>query len=114
MRALRKNKRPLYYATYLGDEAIIEKGLDTLEREKKWSDPIELKCNYSANSGQMITDQFGNITEYTRTIVFVEDCPLKVNDKLWINRSIEENADYQVLKVGDGLNSYLVTVKEIV
>lgn len=116
MRNLRKNQRPLYYATYNGAIPIKDEyGNDSLEVENTYSQPLEWRANYSSNVGEAATQVFGDISQYSRIISWVgTDCPLKEKDILWIGRSIDEQANYEVVKVADSLNSWLVGLKEIV
>ena len=112
MRSLRSNKRPLYYAHYEGEKPIIKDGLNTLQKQRVWGEKQEYMCNYSTQTGNMETDAFGNVTQYSLTIVTVEECPFKENDKIWIDIAPEEEANYTVTRVGKGLNSYLISLKE--
>ena len=116
MRDCNKNKRTLYYAKYQGNNPIKDEwGNDTLEVEKIYGDLIELKVNYSSNVGQDTTNVFGNLTNYSRTISLTgSSCPLSENDILWINISTDKKANYEVLKVADSVNSYLIALREIV
>lgn len=116
MRNLKKNQRVLYYAPYLGTRPIVDEyGNDTLEVEKIYGEPQKLNINYSTNTGQEVTSVFGSLTNYSRTICFTgESCPLKEKDILWIRKDITEKANYEVLKVADSLNSWLLAIGEIV
>ena len=112
MRNLKKNQRKLYYAPFMGTESIIDAyGNETLQAKKIYGEKTELWVNYSTNTGQVDNQTFGDITNYSRVLVFTGKCPLKEKDILWIN---SEKANYEVIKVADGLNSWLVAVGEIV
>lgn len=115
MRNLKKNQRDLYYASFMETVPILDEyGNETLEVEKVYSEPILLKVNYSSNTGQLATQTFGNLTEYSRILAITGECPLKENDILWIGIEPTLEANYEVKKVADSLNSYLIAVGEIV
>ena len=115
MRNLKKNQRPLYYASFMESRPIVDEyGNDTLEVEKVYSDPVLLEVNYSSNTGEIATQTFGNLTDYSRVLAITGNCPLKENDILWIGIDVTSKANYEVKKVADSLNSYLVAVGEIV
>lgn len=115
MRNLKKNQRDLYYASFVETKPILDEyGNETLEVEKVYSEPTLLKVNYSSNTGEVATQTFGNLTEYSRVLAITGNCPLKENDILWIGIDVSSKANYEVKKVADSLNSYLIAVGEIV
>lgn len=116
MRNLKKNQRTLYYASFIDVNPIKDEwGNDTLEVESIYGEPTSLKINYSPNVGEIDTQIFGNVTSYSRVLSFTgATCPLKEKDRLWINKEVTEDANYEVLKVADGLNSFLIAIGEIV
>lgn len=110
MRNLRKNQRQLYYAPFMGTEiSYDEYGNETLEPNPLYGEKTELWANYSPNTGQLDVQTFGDITNYSRVLIFSGNCPLKEKDRLWIG---EET--YEVVKVADGLNTYLVAIGEVI
>lgn len=109
MRNLKKNQRKLYYAPFLGIEPIHDEyGNETLEVEKIYGEKVKLEINYSSNTGQVDTQVFGDITNYSRIIACTGKCPLKKKDKVYIG-----DETYEVIKVADSLNSFLIAVGEI-
>ena len=63
MRSCEKNKRTICYAKFLTSEPILDEfGNDTLEVNQIYSEPVELKVNYSSNVGEDSTKVFGNLT----------------------------------------------------
>ena len=133
MRNLKRNQLKLYYASYIGSEAIVDEyGNQTLEEKKTYSEPKTLRVNFSPNAGEMYTETFGNVSNYSRVLTYVGNvCPLKEKDVLWINETYADtvlgrallgemifgktySANYEVVKVADGLNSFLIAVQEIV
>ena len=116
MRSLSKNKRPLHYAPYMGTQSIKDEyGNDTLEVEKLYGKPQKIYLNYSSNTGLEDTQVFGSLTNYSRVISYVgKHCPLKEHDVIWLGISVTEKPNYEVKKVADSLNSYLIAIGEIV
>ena len=115
MRVLYKNQRTYHYALPIAVEPILDEyGNDTLEVETIYSDPIKAKANYSAAAGQEAVAVFGTTTDYSRVLVFSENCPLKEGAILWIGRDTSESANYKVIRVADSLNGTLVAVGEII
>lgn len=115
MRNLKKNQRVLYYASFMETKPILDEyGNETLEVEKVYSEPTLLEINYSSNTGEVATQTFGNLTDYSRVLAITGNCPLKENDILWIGIDVSSKANYEVKKVADSLNSYLIAVGEIV
>lgn len=116
MRNLKKNQRPLFYATYIGSEPIKDEyGNDTLEVTPIYGEPTELRINYSSNVGEVTTEVFGDISNYSRVLSYVgSKCPLNEKDKLWIGIDTSLEANYEVIKVADSINSWLIAVGEIV
>jgi hypothetical protein len=114
MRTLEKNKRKLHYAVPVGETRILDEyGNETLEIEVLYSDPIELKVNYSGSIGRETIEIFGTATNYSRILCFTQECPLTKGCILWINTDIDQPANYKVVRVADELNSTLVAVQEL-
>ena len=111
MRNLARNQRTLSYASWLKDNPILDDySNETLEVEPIYAEKKTLKMNYSPNVGEISTEVFGSTTNYSRVISHVgKTCPLKKKDHVWIN-----DEKYEVVKVADSLNSWLIALKEIV
>ena len=112
MRSLNKNKRILTYALPTGTEAIKDEwGNDTLEIARKYSDFTEYRANISSAVGEEAVKAFGSMTSYSRTICVAEnDCPIAVEGCL-----IQfDSKTYEVVKVADSLNGFLIAVREVV
>lgn len=116
MRMLEKNKRPCHYAFPIGEAPILdEDGNQTLETAVTFSDPVEMRVNYSSAAGQEVVEIFGATTEYSRVLAFPADCPLKERYILWIGVDpAGAAANYEVRRVADSINNVLVAVQEIV
>ena len=112
MRSLIKNKRILTYALPTGTEPILDEwGNDTLEVARKYSDFTEYRANISSAVGEEAVKAFGSMTSYSRTICVAEnDCPIAVEGCL-----IQfDSKTYEVVKVADSLNGFLIAVREVV
>ena len=113
MRDLKRNHRTFYYATVTGTEPIFDEyGNDTLESRTKYSAPLTLKANVSANIGEDAVEIFGAQTEYSRTASMV-NCPLKEGDKVWFDVDPMGEHNYVVAKVADSKNGFLVALREV-
>ena len=114
MRTLYKNARKLYYAFPTAMERIKDEyGNDTLEVNVFYSEPMELKVNYSASLGRESVEIFGSMTDYSRVLVFNEECPLTKGCLLWIGMEPTDPANYKVVRVADSINSTMVAVQEL-
>lgn len=115
MRMLEKNKRVCHYASPTGESRILdEDGNYTLETKVTYSSPVELRVNYSPAAGQEVVEIFGATTNYSRVLSFSGECPLSEGYVLWIGIDpAGHDANYEVRKVADGINSVLVAVQEL-
>ncbi len=112
MRSLDKNKRKLTYALPAGVEPIKDEwGNDTLEVERKYTEFTEYSANISSAVGEEAVKAFGSLTNYSRTICVAEkNCPIAVEGAL----ISFNNKTYEVTKVADSPNGYLIAVREVV
>lgn len=115
MRSLQRNWREIYYAVPTGSEPILDDyGNDTLEVRQIYTSPTRLRVNISANIGQEAVDTFGAQTEYSRTISYAgEYCPLIEGARVWFKTPVDGPHNYQVVKVADGKNGYLIALREV-
>lgn len=114
MRDLKRNCRPLYYSEVLGTVPLYDEyGNETLEVSTEYGSPTLLSVNVSANVGQEAVEVFGTATEYSRTVCFANECPLKEGYKVWFGVSPTEPNNYIVAKVADSKNGYLVALREV-
>lgn len=116
MRDLKRNQRELWYAKPEGTSMILDAyGNETLEEETKYSFPILLRCNVSANAGQEAAEVFGTQTEYSRTICFTGNCPLGEGDIIWfgVDASNGSEHNYVVVRVADSKNGHLIALREV-
>ena len=112
MRSLEKNKRKMMYALPTGTESVKDEwGNDTLEVKRLYTDFAEYRANISSAVGEEAVKAFGSLTSYSRTICVAEkDCPIAVEGCL-----IQfDGKSYEVVKVADSLNGFLIAVREVV
>ena len=112
MRSLEKNKRKLIYALPTGTEPILDEwGNDTLEVKRTYTEDAVYSANISSAVGEEAVKAFGSLTSYSRTICVAENnCPIAVEGAL-----IQfEGKSYEVVKVADSLNGFLIAVREVV
>ena len=112
MCSLEKNKRILSYALPTGTEPIKDEwGNDTLEIARKYTDFTEYRANISSAVGEEAVKAFGSLTSYSRTICVAEnECPIAVEGAL----IRFDSKTYEVSKVADSLNGFLIAVREVV
>lgn len=115
MRNLKINQRLVHYAKYIESKPILDEyGNTTLEVENVYGEPITIMVNYSSNTGQLATETFGNLTDYSRVISLVGNkCPFSEGDVMWIEVATTEKPNYMVKRIADSLNSYLIAIEEI-
>lgn len=132
MRCLARNKSSFYYATYDGQEEIIDEyGNSTGQYKVSYSSPIKVQGNISAAQGEMQSRQFGESETYDKVIVL--DNPLTPIDEysiLWVDSlpkleidgslaldyrgEIITPHDYIVKKVARSLNSVSIAISKVI
>jgi hypothetical protein len=123
MKALERNKIPIYYANYRDKTPIKhEYGNLTGEYDVTYENPVEVRANVSAATGESVTRQFGDAVMYDRVIIIDDpNFPIKEASILWIDTSPEIQADgstkdphdYIVKKVAPSLNSVSIAVSKV-
>ena len=115
MRTLERNKRPLYYALYLGEvENVDANGHLTSERTATYSTITKLDCKVSASAGSDIVEAFGGFTNYTRTITVADtNCPMDENSLVWFGTPTTEPHNYIVTKKADSKNGILYALLKV-
>ena len=115
MRSLNRNKRPIYYALYIGDEDILDEyGNETGESKPIYGDANELLCNISATTGEDSVQPFGSFTNYSRVICVADvNCPITEKSVVWFGVSPEEPFNYIVTRKADSKNGILYALREV-
>ncbi len=116
MRALERNKQPIYYALFEGKTPIVDEyGNSTGEYRISYGAPIPYRLNVSAAKGEYESRQFGEMEDYDKVLVTDDlSLPILETSVLWIdNLDIEQPYDYVVKKVARSLNSISIAVSKV-
>lgn len=116
MRALKRNKRPFWYALYGVETELQDADVNyTGETEIGYSAPVKAKANISPATGQSNLEMFGNLTDYDRVIVTDDvNIPIDENTVIWIEKDhLTEPHDYVVRRVARSLNSVAIAVRKV-
>lgn len=115
MRSLEINKRLIYYANYVEDKPIFDEYENETGTEVVYEDPVPYKINVSPAKGESSTRQFGDSLDYSKVLTTSDlNCPIGENAVLWIDRlDINEQYDYIVKRIADGLNTVLIAVDKV-
>lgn len=125
MRLLDRNKRPFYYALYLGGEMIRNsEGKLTGERGKEYGTPVKVYANItfanrsglaSAASGLATASAFGVNLDYDKVIQIEDtDCPIEETSILWIDETdTTKPNDYVVKRKAVSLTHTTLAVKKV-
>ena len=116
MKALRRNRQKIYYASYLGEtEVKDEYGDDTGEIIPEYSNPMPIYCNVSASRGLAESELFGINLDYSKTLCFGSaNVPITEESILWIGRNPKNDKhNYVVKAIAVSLNNTVIAVKEV-
>ncbi len=121
MRILERNKSTFYYLLYTGKTPVLDdEGYETGEQDVEYGEPVEMRANVSAATGQSQVEQFGNLENYDKVIVTDDmTCPINENTVLFIDKepSYDKQGkpqfDYTVKRVAKSLNSISIAVSKV-
>jgi len=123
MRLLKKNTKPFYYALYEGLEMLqSDAGYYTGEKRIKYSDPVQIRGNISAVTGESVVAEFGTYDDYSKVILLTDmTCPIDENSILWIDTvptydgegNLTNTADYVVRHVAKTLNVVAYAIAKV-
>lgn len=115
MRSMTRNKRPIYYALYLGYNDVTDSNGDlTGEKRITYTTPVLWEANYNPGGGTTVIAQFGTDESYTRIISTSDmNCPINEQSLLWIERSSDEAPNYKVTAVRRSINSIRYVCEQI-
>ena len=97
MRTLKRNKQPFYYCL-LKDSSYTnrisdEYGNETGELANQYEAPVLMYGNISPATGQAVTEQFGELTDYDKVIVINDvDCPICESTVLFVDKVPEDTS----------------------
>lgn len=117
MKCLYRNQRPIYYATYLSKQAVVDTdGFETGEVAATYSSPPTLMRAYvSAAKGSADIEIFGTSLDYDKVMITADtSCPVDENSHLWVDRTpTDGDYDYVVKRVSASLNSITYAIKRV-
>ena len=115
MRGLERNKRPIWYATYLGKTEIIDaNGNRTGEFTESYSEPVKVLMNVAPATGRLNWMQFGAYLSYDiAAMTFEMDLPISETSKIWVYKEPTERNDYVVVRVGRSINNVVYALKGV-
>lgn len=122
MRTLRRNKRRMWYALYLGREEVLKNGKHTGTYKVLYSDPHEMWENVSAARGSADAEMFGIDLKYDKAFITNNtNCPIDEKSVMWIDTEPNINDDgttdtpwdYVVVRVAESINSKAYAVQRV-
>ena len=128
MKALERNKIPMYYALYIGEEDVLDGNNNpTGERKKVYGTPVLIRGNLDAGfngrygiNSQSAVEDFGVDLRYDKTLVITDmDCPIDEYSVLIIDHPVTYDAagnlvyDHVVVKVDKSINVLSYALKKV-
>ncbi len=121
MRIMERNKSTFFYLLYKEKTAVLDgDGDETGEYDVVYEEPVEMRANVSAATGQSQVEQFGNLENYDKVIVTDDTtCPINENTVLFIDKEPSYDTlgrpqyDYTVKRVAKSLNSISIAVSKV-
>ena len=102
MRMLERDKKPFWYANYLGREMLTEGQYVTGERSTAYDDPAQAFGTFSENVGAATPRDFGTYIDYDYVIHMDQGaCPFDENAAIWLNRTTDQDPDFRVVKIAE-------------
>jgi len=116
LRTLKRNKRPVAYATYTGvQELTDEQGNYTGEYDVYHSTPIKTLMNVSGGRGQANIALFGLTDSFSRTAATSDlDTDWNTEMVFWVETDPDtEPFDYRVVAVSRTINQVVLALAEV-
>ena len=115
MRGLRRNKQNIYYALLIKKEKIYDRnGNFTGDYEEVYTPPIKAQMNIAPATGDADWNPFGISTPYTKVaMTFDLKSPISETSKVWIDKCVNEPANYVVVAVAKSLNNICYALQEV-
>lgn len=91
MKTMKRNQRPFYYCLYQRKvDAVDKNGNKSGEKIRVYGEPVRMMANISQATGQTNTEQFGNLDNYDKVIVYEDlNCPIDENAVLFLDMEPE-------------------------
>ncbi len=114
MRDLRRNRQPVWYAQFLGEQPILDdEGNDTGETGPSYSEPAKAMLNISPSTGNLDDQLFGNLVDYTHIISTTRKFPIDEQTVLWVDTTTERPFDFKVVQVAKSPNGWRFALKAV-
>lgn len=115
MRGLVRNTKPVSYALYQGQTEILDiNGNRTGEYRNTYSEPVTVRMNVAPANGVADWNPFGIDTPYTLVaMTFDLKSPISETSKVWVDKSIDEPANYVVTRVARSINNIVYALLEV-
>ena len=118
---LNRNLVTLHYCLYSEKVPVLdEEGYETGEYDVGYGEPVAMRANVSAATGQSQVEQFGNLENYDKVVVTDDmTCPIDENTVLFIDKEPAFDSlgkpqyDYTVKRVAKSLNSISIAVSKV-
>lgn len=112
MRDLRRNRQPVWYAQYLGEQPILdEDGQEIGETGPAYSETSKAMVNISPATGMAENQLFGNFADYTHTIATVREFPFDEQTVMWVGVTTDKPYNFKVMRVAKSLNGWVFALK---
>ena len=116
MRTVKRNKRPVAYAFYVGQTEIVDDdGNYTGELDVSYSEPVKTLMNVSGGRGQADIALFGLTQTFARTAT-TEDLQTNWSTDMvfWVEADPDtEPYDYRVAAVSRTINQVVIALAEV-
>lgn len=117
MRSLERNKRPIYYASFVSEtDNVDDNGNYDGTKTLNYSAPKRYCINYSEQSGETSLDNFGLNRNYdVRLVTNDMNCPLYEDTRLWIGKKPGANVphNYVVTRRSESINGITITARRV-
>lgn len=113
MRDLERDNQPMYYALFVSKTDLVG-GKHTGKFVITYGTPELFPCNISPDKGAVGLEAFGSLATYDRVISTSDmTCPIDENSILWIDTPPTGKHNYEVDKVGKGIDSILIAIHKV-
>ena len=116
MRTVKRNKRPVAYAFYVGaQEKTDEWGNYTGEYEVSYTTPVKTLMNVSGGRGQADIALFGLTDTFARTATTEDlETPFDTETVFWVETDPDKDPfDYRVVAVSRTINQVVLALAEV-
>ena len=114
MRLLERDKKPFWYANYIGREMLTEGQNYTGERSTEYDTPAQAFGTFSDSTGAATPRDFGTYIDYDYVIHMDQGaCPFDENAAIWLKHSTDEDPDFRVLRIAELQTYTAVAIRQL-